>query len=227
MMNQTTISCKGIKKYYGVKENRIEALRGINLDIYQGQLTLLCGPSGSGKTTLLSIISNILTPDEGQLLLLGTDTSAMPEEGRAEFCRYNLGIVFQSYFLVPSLNLTENVSLPLLIGGCNHQDAAKRSREMLKRMNIENRYNASPALLSKGQQQRVAIARAMVNDANIILCDEPTSSLDHVAGMDVMSLLHGLAKEFSKTVLVVTHDQRIFEFADRIIKISDGQISNE
>lgn len=226
-MNEITISCKGIKKYYGSEENRIEALRGIDLDVFRGQLTLLCGPSGSGKTTLLSILSNILTPDEGQLLLLGSDPSTMSEEKRAAFCRSNLGIVFQSYFLVPSLNLAENVSLPLLIGGCSHQEAQERAREMLKRMNIDHRYNASPSLLSKGQQQRVAIARAMINEANIILCDEPTSSLDHTAGMEVMSLLHDLAKKSSKTVLVVTHDQRIFEFADRIITISDGQIINE
>jgi putative ABC transport system ATP-binding protein len=182
------------------------------------------GPSGSGKTTLLSIFSNILTPDEGQLFLLGRDISKMNEKEKANFCRDHLGIVFQSYFLVPSLNLAENVALPLLIEGVDQKDAQKKAIDMLKHFHLDHRYLSSPALLSKGQQQRVAIARAMIKDASIILCDEPTSSLDHTAGMEVMSILHKVVKDFSKSVLVVTHDHRIFECADRIVTINDGQI---
>lgn len=223
-MSEIAISCKNIKKYYGPPENREEALKGIDLDIFKGQLTLLVGPSGSGKTTLLSIFANILTPDEGQLFLLGQDVSKMNEQEKANFCRDHLGIVFQSYFLVPSLNLAENVALPLLIEGCSQKKAQERAIEILKHFHLEHRYLSSPALLSKGQQQRVAIARAMIKDANIILCDEPTSSLDHTAGMEVMSILHKVAKDFSKTVLVVTHDHRIFESADRVVTINDGQI---
>ncbi|MBA3816392.1 MAG: ABC transporter ATP-binding protein [Parachlamydiaceae bacterium] len=223
-MNEIAIRCKSIKKYYGPPENRVEALKGIDLDIFKGQLTLLVGPSGSGKTTLLSIFANILTPDEGQLWLLGKDTSKMSEKEKTNFCKDQLGIVFQSYFLVPSLNLADNVALPLLIDGISQKEAQKRAIEMLKRFHLDQRYLSSPTLLSKGQQQRVAIARAMIKDASIILCDEPTSSLDHTAGMEVMALLRNLAKDFSKAVLVVTHDHRIFECADRVVNIDDGQI---
>lgn len=223
-MSATAISCKNIKKYYGQPESRVEALKGIDLDIFKGQLTLLVGPSGSGKTTLLSIFSNILTPDEGQLFLLGKDISQMTDSEKASYCRDQLGIVFQSHFLVPSLNLAENVALPLLIEGFNSREAQEKAMEMLKNFHLDHRYQSSPDLLSKGQQQRIAIARAMIKDASIILCDEPTSSLDHIAGMEVMSILHKVAKDFSKAVLVVTHDHRIFECADRVITINDGQI---
>lgn len=223
-MNEIAISCRNIKKYYGFPENRVEALKGVDLDIFNGQLTLLVGPSGSGKTTLLSIFSNILTPDEGKLLLLGKDTSQMSDREKINFCRDHIGIVFQSYFLIPSLNLSDNVALPLLIEGCSQKAAQERAIKMLANFHLEDRYQSSPAALSKGQQQRVAIARAVIKDASIILCDEPTSSLDHVAGMEVMAILHKMAKEFSKAVLVVTHDHRIFEYADRIVTIEDGQI---
>lgn len=223
-MDNIAISCKNIKKFYGPPENRETALKGIDLEIYKGQLTLLVGPSGSGKTTLLSIFSNILTQDEGQLFLLGKDTSTMSTQERDIFCRDQLGIVFQSYFLIPSLNLAENVALPLLIEGVSQQKAQERAIEVLKKFHLEHKYLASPSLLSKGQQQRVAIARAMIKDASIILCDEPTSSLDHTAGMEVMDILHKVAKDLTKAVLVVTHDNRIFDYADRIITISDGQI---
>ncbi len=218
------ISCKGIKKSYGENENRIDALRGIDLDIPHGKLTLLVGPSGSGKTTLLSIITTILTPDEGQLFLLGQEMSQLHEKDRAVFCRNNLGIVFQSLFLIPTLTVAENVSLPLLVEGQPPDVALKGAMEVLKQMNIANRANVSPAILSKGQQQRVAIARAMVNDSKILVCDEPTSALDQAAGLGVMSLLHELATHKSKAVLVVTHDHRIFPYADSIINMNDGQI---
>lgn len=225
-MGEVAIHCKGIKKSYGTDETRIEALRGIDLEIYTGQLTLLVGPSGSGKSTLLSIITSILTPDEGELLLFGQDITNMKEAERAEFCRKNLGIVFQSLFLIPSLTVLENISLPLLIGGASENTANEKSMQILNKMNLGSRANTTPAHLSKGQQQRVAIARAIVNDSKIIVCDEPTSSLDHHAGMEIMSILHELASHTSRAVLVVTHDHRIFSFADRIINMSDGQITS-
>lgn len=223
-MEKPTIQCRGLKKSYGENENRIEALRGIDLDIHEGKLTLLVGPSGSGKTTLLSIITNILTPDEGQLLLLGQEINRMSEEEKAQFCLKNLGIVFQSLFLIPTLTVAENVALPLLVAGCDPKAANEKALEILEKVSIANRSSASPANLSHGQQQRIAIARAMVNDSKILVCDEPTSSLDHAAGIEVMKLLQNLALESSRTILVVTHDHRIFSFADRIITMSDGQI---
>jgi putative ABC transport system ATP-binding protein len=226
-MDQTAITCRGIKKSYGEGETRIDALKGISLDIYPGQLTLLVGPSGSGKSTLLSIITTILTPDEGQLFLLGEEVNKMEDSERAKFCLENLGIVFQSLFLIPTLTVAENVSLPLLIAGYTEEAAANKSKELLSRMNIANRSEISPYDLSKGQQQRVAIARAMVNNSKIIVCDEPTSSLDQASGSNVMNLLHEVARESSRAVLVVTHDHRIFSHADRIIEMNDGQIVSE
>jgi len=222
--NEIAIQCKGIKKTYGDHETKIEALKNIDLDVEKGKLTLLVGPSGSGKTTLLSIITTILTPDEGQLLLLGKDTNLMSDTEKSKFCLDNLGIVFQSLFLVPTLTVLENISLPLLIAGMDEQEAHKRGQELLDKMGLANRGNVSPSQLSKGQQQRVAIARAMVNQSKILICDEPTSALDQATGLTIMSLLKEIAHDTSRAVLVVTHDHRTFPFADRIVTISDGQI---
>ena len=224
-MNRVAIECRGIKKGYGENDNRIEALKGIDLEIKMHELTLLVGPSGSGKTTLLSIITNILTPDEGELLLLGQDVRKMPEEERANFCRKNLGIVFQSLFLIPTLSVIENVTLPLIVAGQTFEEASVKAFALLDKVHLSHRADSPPNLLSKGQQQRVAIMRAIINDATILICDEPTSSLDRQNGLEIMTLLHELALQASKAVLVVTHDHRIFPFADRIININDGQIT--
>lgn len=222
--DRIAIKCRGITKSYGEKETRIEALKGIDLDVRSGQLTILEGPSGSGKSTLLSVIATILTPDSGELYLLGEEVLKMPHNKRAKFCRTHLGIVFQSLFLIPTLSVVENVSLPLLIAGYSKRKAFKRSMEILKMMKIDHRAYVSPTTLSRGQQQKVAIARAIINESQILVCDEPTSSLDQHAGHDTMEILKELAKEAFKAVLVVTHDHRIFSFADRIISINDGLI---
>lgn len=224
MTNEIAIQCRGIKKSYGAGESRIEALKEINLDIYHNELTLLVGPSGSGKSTLLAIITLILTADSGQLVLLDRDVKNMSEKEKALFRCHDLGVVFQSLFLIPSLTVAENVALPLLVAGQNHDLAEKKAIEMLKQVHMDQRSHTSPAYLSKGQQQRVAIARAIANNSEILICDEPTSALDQTAGLEVMSILQNLAKHASKTVLVVTHDHRVFPFADRIIHINDGQI---
>jgi putative ABC transport system ATP-binding protein len=223
--DKTAIKCTGIKKHYGENETRIDALKGIDLEVYSGELTILEGPSGSGKSTLLSIITTILTPDAGELFLLGRDMLNISQNQRADFCRIHLGIIFQSLFLVPTLSVVENVSLPLLISGIGEKKAAERSMEVLKKMKMDHRANVSPASLSKGQQQKVAISRAIVNESQIVVCDEPTSSLDLHSGLDTMEIFKQLAKEASKAVLVVTHDHRIFSFADRIVSINDGLIS--
>lgn len=223
-MNQIAIQCNGIKKYYGEGENRVEALKGIDLEIYQGQLTLLVGPSGSGKTTLLSVITTILTPNEGELLLLNQNVKQMSDSQKAQFCRDYIGIVFQSLFLVPTLSVIENITLPLMIAGFKENAARKKGLDLLERLHLAHRAESSPNSLSKGQQQRVAIARAMINESQILVCDEPTSALDQTAGLEVMELLREKVLSSDRAVLVVTHDQRIFPFADRIIYINDGQI---
>lgn len=226
-MKDVAIQCKGIKKSYGEGENRVDALKTTNLEIYKRELTLLVGPSGSGKTTLVSIIASILSPDEGQLILLGTPMETLSEMSKADFRCKNIGFVFQSLFLVPSLTIAENVALPLIVGGMDEKLAEGKAIEFLEKVHLAHRANVSPAQLSKGQQQRVAIVRAMINDAAIIICDEPTSSLDHTSGFEIMEFLHTIAKNSTKAVLVVTHDPRIFSYADRIVAMCDGEITPE
>ncbi len=226
-MSSVVIECKGVRKTYGIGEYKVEALKSTNLEIHSNKLTLLVGPSGSGKTTLISIIATILTPDEGELILLNQSMNGMSENDKAHFRCNNIGIVFQSLFLIPSLTIAENVTLPLIVGGMDETKALDKAMKLLDQVHLAHRSSSSPALLSKGQQQRVAIARAMINDAPIIICDEPTSALDHVSGFEIMEFLHGLAQNTSKAVLVVTHDPRIFSYADRIVPMSDGEITSE
>lgn len=223
-MKDVAIVCKKIKKTYGTGETRIEALKGIDLEVKKGELTLLVGPSGSGKSTLLSILTTILSPDEGEIYLLGQNIQNMSHEAKASFVNKNLGMVFQSLFLIPSLTALENVSMPLLVSGHKEKEAEAKSIHILKRFNLAERAHHSPSNLSKGQQQRVAIARAVVNDAQILVCDEPTSALDQTNGHEVMTLLKDLSSKSEKAVLVVTHDHRIFPFADRIVNMNDGLI---
>jgi putative ABC transport system ATP-binding protein len=224
-MEDVVIKCKGISKHYGEGENRVDALKDINIEILQDNLTLLVGPSGSGKTTLLSILTTILTPDKGELIILGHDVHLMSEDEKAHFRNKNLGVVFQSLFLIPTLTVAENVSLPLIIAGGNKAAAEKKAIDLLEQLHIGKKAHVSPANLSKGQQQRVAIARAMISDAKILVCDEPTSALDQVSGSEVMGLLQHLSKTSGRAVLVVTHDHRTFTYANRVITLSDGQIT--
>jgi putative ABC transport system ATP-binding protein len=226
-MSNIAIQCRGIKKSYGDNDNRVEALKGIDLNILKGQLTLLVGPSGSGKTTLLSIITTILTPDAGELLLLDQDIRKYSDVEKSQFCHDNLGIVFQSLFLIPTLTILENVTLPLIIGGMKEELAIGKGMKLLETVHLAHRAHSPPTALSKGQQQRVAIARAMVNQSQILVCDEPTSALDQATGLEIMSLIREKVVHSSRAVLVVTHDQRIFPFADRIVEINDGQIKGE
>ena len=223
-MSDVSIRCIGIKKHYGEGENRVDALRETHLEIRKGELTLLVGPSGSGKTTLLSIITMILTPDAGELYLLDQAMYPLTPTQRTLFARDNLGIVFQSLFLIPTLTVLENVLLPLTIAKIPEEKALPKAIELLDRMHLAHRSHISPKNLSKGQQQRVAIARAMINDSKILICDEPTSALDQTSGLEVMTLLREKVLHSERAVLVVTHDQRTFPFADRIIHMNDGQI---
>lgn len=224
---KAAISCKNLKKTYGSGENSIEALKGIDLDVGAEELTMLAGPSGSGKTTLLSIITTILTPDSGKLFLFDEDPWQMSPKKKADFCQKTLGIVFQSLYLVPTLTVVENIMLPLLVAKYPQKEALEKAMVILRQLRLDHRANAAATALSKGQQQRIAIARALVNDAKIIICDEPTSALDQHTGHEVMELLKDLVVQSGKTILVVTHDHRIFSFADRIVNMSDGQIVNE
>lgn len=219
-----TIECKGIKKTYGQGAGRTEALKGIDLEVSDGELTLLVGPSGSGKTTLLSIIHSILTPDAGDLYILGEDINKKTDREKAIFRSLNIGAIFQALHLIPTLSVLENVTLPMVIKNENIELANEKGIAILKKLDIGTKIFSSPVELSRGQQQRVAIARALINDPKIILCDEPTSALDQKVGFEFMSILRELAAIDNRTVLVITHDHRIYSFADRIVHISDGLI---
>lgn len=222
-----TIKCKGIKKSFVNGKIRAQALKGIHLEIPDKKLTLLVGPSGSGKTTLMSILETILTPDEGELFILGHDVNKMNELEKAYFRNKNIGVVFQALHLIPTLNVLDNVILPLIIKGEDVNKAKTRGLSLLKQLNIKDKMDNSPRQLSRGEQQRAAIARALINDPKIILCDEPTGALDQENGHAFMTILRKLATHDDRTVFVITHDHRIFSFADHIIKINDGLIEKK
>ncbi len=218
------VHCGELTKSYGSGDAQVHALRGVNLDIRYGELLMLVGPSGCGKTTLLSIIGGILDPDGGQCSVLDHDFQHMGTGDRARFRGGSIGFVFQSFNLLPSLTAVENVAVPLLINGMPRRDAAARARAVLDTVELGGRADALPAQLSGGQQQRVAIARALVHEPKLIVCDEPTSNLDHAAGHQVMAILRRVAQSPDRALVVVTHDARIFEFADRIAHMDDGRI---
>ncbi len=220
----TAVHCRGVTKTYGTGDARVMALRGIDLDVCRGELLMLVGPSGCGKTTLISVIAAILKQDSGNCEVLGQDLTSMDQNERTRFRGVSIGFVFQLFNLLPALNAVENVSVPLLINGVSRKNAETRASEILAEVDLGTRLSALPTQLSGGQQQRVAIARALVHDPKLIVCDEPTSSLDHETGRSVMNVLRGIAKSPDRALIVVTHDPRIFEFADRIAHMDDGKI---
>jgi putative ABC transport system ATP-binding protein len=218
------VQCRGLTKTYGTGDARVMALRGIDLDVRRGELLMLVGPSGCGKTTLISVIAAILNQDSGDCEVLGQDLMGMDQNERTRFRGVSIGFVFQLFNLLPALNVVENVSVPLLINGASRKNAETRASQILEEVDLGTRLSALPAQLSGGQQQRVAIARALVHDPKLIVCDEPTSSLDHNTGQSVMNVLRGVAKSPDRALIVVTHDPRILGFADRIAHMDDGKI---
>ncbi len=222
--NEIAVHCRGVTKTYGSGETKVLALRGVDLDVRRGELLLLAGPSGCGKTTLISIIAALLDQDGGDCNVLGQDIQTMGALDRARFRGSSVGFVFQVFNLLPALTTTENVSVPLLLSGVPRRMAEERAKETLDMVGLGHRLRSRPAQLSGGQQQRVAIARALVHDPKLIVCDEPTSNLDHKTGQSMMELLRDKAKSTDRTIIVVTHDSRIFDFADRIARMDDGKV---
>jgi len=219
------VSCKGVTKTYGTGQSQVVALRGVDLDVRTGELLMLVGPSGCGKTTLISVIAGILDRDQGECSVYGQDFSTMPQRKRTRFRGQNIGFVFQSFNLLPTLSAAENVSVPLLINGESRGRAISKAKDALARVGLGERTKSLPSQLSGGQQQRVAIARALVHLPRLIVCDEPTSALDHETGHKVMELLREVALGDGRSLVIVTHDARIFEFADRIAKMDDGRVN--
>jgi len=222
--NALAVRCQNIVKVYDTGDQKVTALNGINLDIAMGELMMLVGPSGCGKTTLISIIAGILNQDEGSCELFGENLIAMHSQDKLRFRARNIGFVFQAFNLLPSLTATENVSIPLIINGAKRIEAERKANIVLEQVGLGDRVTSLPSQLSGGQQQRVAIARALVHSPRLIVCDEPTSSLDHETGHTVMELLKDVALHKDRTLVVVTHDSRIFNFADRIAEMDDGHI---
>jgi putative ABC transport system ATP-binding protein len=221
---EIAVACRGVTKLYGDGEDAVHALRGIDLEVRSGELLMLVGPSGCGKTTLISVMAGILDQDGGSCIVFGEDVLQLGASARASFRGRNVGFVFQSYNLLPTLTALENVAVPLLILGTPRKQALERARVVLERVQLEDRAHSMPAQLSGGQQQRIAIARALVHEPRLIVCDEPTSALDQDTGHRVMEILREVALAPDRSLVIVTHDARVFGFADRIAKMNDGRI---
>jgi len=198
------VKCHEVKKTYGEKESLVQALRGVNLEAKTNELLVIVGPSGSGKTTLLSVISGILSLDSGDCFVFGENIGTMAETKKAAFRKANIGFVFQALHLIPTWTALENASIPLILNGTNEAEAYARGEKMLKRVGLEHLKNALPSHMSGGEQQRVAICRGCVHEPRLIICDEPTSTLDRKTGIQVVELIKEVAVTENKAVIIVT-----------------------
>lgn len=224
-MAEVVVKLEGIDKTYGSGPTATQALKGVSLEVYEGELLMIVGPSGSGKTTLISIIAGILDQSAGSCFVLGKQMDAMKNGEKTKFRGENIGFVFQAFNLVPMLSSLENIAIPLIINGKEYNQALEESKKMMEMMGMSDKLSTYPQELSGGQQQRVAIARSCIHSPKIIVCDEPTSALDHETGAKVLELLKQKALEPGRALIVVTHDARIFSFADRIVRMDDGKIA--
>ena len=220
------VRCKGVTKTFGSGSAAVQALRGVDLEVRTGELLMLVGPSGCGKTTLISVIAGVLRRSAGECTVFDHDYLTMAEQETTRYRGREIGFVFQAFNLIPTLTAAENVSAPLVINGMKRREAVEQARDMLRKVGFDDRMmEGSPVDLSGGQQQRVAIARALVHNPSLIVCDEPTSALDSETGHKVMELMRELGLGKDRALVVVTHDARIFEFADRIARMEDGRIT--
>jgi putative ABC transport system ATP-binding protein len=222
--SELAVSCRGLTKVFGAGDSVVRALRGVDIDVRQGELTLLTGPSGCGKTTLISIVAGLLDPTAGTVEVFGEELSAMRGRKLVNFRGKNIGFVFQQYNLLPALTAAENAAVPLLIAGWSRSKAVARAQDVLDQLGLGGRVNARPNQLSGGQQQRVAIARALVHEPRLLVCDEPTAALDAQSGQTVMELIKRVVVQPDRSVIVVTHDSRVFQFGDRTIAMNDGVV---
>ena len=226
-MSEIAVSTRGIVKEFMAGGQPLRVLHGIDADIRSGELTYLVGESGSGKTTLISIIAGIMTPTEGSITLFGQDLYTLSDSARVELRLSTIGFIFQQYNLIPTLTAAENAAVPLYAAGVARGEATDRARAVLGKLNMADQAEKLPRQMSGGQQQRVAIARALVHGPRLVVCDEPTAALDARSGRRVMDLLRetGLAED--RAVIIVTHDNRIFDLADRILVMEDGRITHD
>jgi putative ABC transport system ATP-binding protein len=225
-MKNIAVKTSGVNKGFGQGESRTEVLKEVNFEARMGELLMLVGPSGCGKTTLLSVIAGTLATDRGEVEVFDSPLHRMDKKAVTQFRAANIGFIFQQYNLIPTLNCIENVSVPLRIQGARAAVAEKKAAEMLETVGLGKRMHHRPNMLSGGQQQRVAIARALVHDPKLIICDEPTAALDSENGMKVMEILKNVAAKPDRCVIIVTHDNRIFKYADRMTHMEDGRINH-
>jgi putative ABC transport system ATP-binding protein len=223
-VQQHAVVCRGVIKTYGRGEAKVQALRGVDLEIPTGEMSLLVGPSGCGKTTLISIIAGLLEPTAGEVEVLGVRLHEIGGSQLVRFRGQNIGFVFQQYNLLPALTTAENAAVPLIVAGVPRKQAVEKAAEMLAAVGLGDKIKSRPAELSGGQQQRVAIARALVHEPRLLVCDEPTAALDAHSGQTVMELLRQVAVQPGRAVIIVTHDSRVYKFGNRIISMSDGHI---
>lgn len=218
------VGVQRLNKSFGEGENKVHVLHDIDLTLPSGSMNYIVGPSGCGKTTLISIMAGILTAESGETQLFGTPIHTLKSSEKARFRRNNIGFIFQQFNLVPTITVTENVAVPLLIQGVRHEVALEKAAFMLEQVGLGDKIKAFARDLSGGQQQRVAIARALINNPRLVVCDEPTSALDGRTGVQIMELLKTVASDANRCVVVVTHDNRIYKYADQLVEMEDGRI---
>jgi putative ABC transport system ATP-binding protein len=222
--NAPAVRIEGLCKGFGSGSTRIEVLHDISLEARKGEMLFVVGPSGCGKTTLLTLIAGMLEADKGTIEVFGQPISSMNAAQKTRFRRDNIGFIFQQFNLIPTLNASENAAVPMLIQEAPRKQAVEKAAGLLKGMKLEHRLTAYPASMSGGEQQRVAIARSLVAGPRLLVCDEPTASLDGDTGQKIMEALRSSALKDDRCAIVVTHDSRIFRFADRIARMEDGRI---
>ncbi|KZY54871.1 ABC transporter ATP-binding protein [Erythrobacter sp. HI0063] len=221
------MSVRDVARDFLAGQQTIRVLHGIDLDVAPGELTYLVGESGSGKTTLISIMCGILWPTEGSVEVFGTPIYGLSDDDLVRFRLENIGFIFQQYNLIPAIDAASNAAVPLIARGMDRREARERAVAMMEKLNIANQADKLPNQLSGGQQQRVAIARALVNEPRLVVCDEPTAALDATSGRRVMDLLRAVALAEDRACIIVTHDNRIFDLADRILVLEDGRITHD
>ncbi len=225
-MSEAIAAARGVRKVYESGRLRVEALKGIDLDVRRGEMLAVVGPSGCGKTTLLNCLSGLDDISAGKVLLEGKDVSRMTDSERTRLRSRRMGFIFQSFNLLPVLTALENVELPLLVSGVETAEAAKRAKVALDQVGLAEFVDHKPKELSGGQQQRVTIARSLVNNPAIVWADEPTGNLDTERGQEVLDLLHRLNRERGQTYVIVTHDMAIAQSCHRIVHMESGRIRN-
>ena len=218
------IEVRNLYKLYRVGDEVVRALDGVDFDIYEGEFCAIVGTSGSGKSTLLNMLAGLEKPTKGEILITGQHIEKMNEEQLVKFRRENVGFIFQSFHLMGTMNAQENVALPLSFQGIPRNIRMKKAEEILELVNLKQHKNHLPNQMSGGQQQRVGVARALVVDPGIIFADEPTGNLDSHTSEDVMRLMQRVVKEQKKTLVMVTHDNHLASYADRVFHIMDGKI---